>query len=564
MATHCLSSSPAHELQADSGVRMHANSDSTTSVWMTDQARNTFPQLDGNQAVDVCIIGAGIAGITTAYLLAREGKSVVVLDDGPVASGETSRTTAHLANALDDRYAKLEKIRGQEVTRLAAQSHTAAIDHIESIVEGESIDCDFQRLDGFLFVPRNRSSRILKRELDAARRAGLHGVEMIDRAPIPSFDTGPCLRFPRQAQFHPLKYLAALVEAIRRESGFIFTNTRAVDVQGGSPALVKTKNGYTVTATAVVVATNSPFIDVVSVHTKQHAYRTYVIGGEIPQGSIPVALYWDTLDPYHYVRVHEGLLIVGGEDHKTGQDENPSRHFRRLERWARERFPIGDVKIRWSGQVMETIDGLAFIGKDPGGLENVYIATGDSGMGMTHGTIAGLLLNDLIAGRDNAWAVVYEPARKPVGVLKDYVKENLNVATQYADWVTPGDVKSVEQIPFGEGAIIRDGVRKIAAYRDPTGEAHQRSAICSHLGCIVGWNSTEKTWDCPCHGSRFDKYGKVLNGPAATDLASLEASIKSRKHSLSWLKVDDRILCLSDFIHAESGLGQAGDILFRR
>jgi glycine/D-amino acid oxidase-like deaminating enzyme/nitrite reductase/ring-hydroxylating ferredoxin subunit len=497
---------------------------STTSVWMTGEARkrNTFAELNRNLTVDICIIGAGISGITTAYLLAREGRSVVVLDDGPVGGGETSRTTAHLANALDDRYEQLEKIHGQEITRLAAQSHTAAIDRIESIVDSEAIDCEFQRLDGFLFTPPNRSSRILKRELDAAHRAGLHTVEMIDRAPISSFDTGPCLRFPRQAQFHPLKYLTALVEAIRRVGGFIFTNTRAVDVQGGSPALVKTKNGYTVTAAAVVVATNSPFIDVVSVHTKQHAYRTYVIGTEIPHGSIPVALYWDTLDPYHYVRVHEGLLIVGGEDHKTGQDENPSKHFRRLERWARERFQFGDVKFRWSGQVMETIDGLAFIGKDPGGLKNVYIATGDSGMGMTHGTIAGLLLNDLIAGRDNAWAAVYEPARKPVGALKDYVKENLNVAAQYTDWLTPGDVNSVAQIPAGEGAIIRNGVRKVAAYRDATGETHQLSAICPHLGCIVGWNSTEKTWDCPCHGSRFDKYGRVLNGPAATDLTSVE------------------------------------------
>jgi glycine/D-amino acid oxidase-like deaminating enzyme/nitrite reductase/ring-hydroxylating ferredoxin subunit len=501
---------------------MRTDSGSTTSVWMTEEAKNTFAQLDRNQEVDVCIIGAGIAGVTTAYLLAREGRRVAILDDGPVAGGETSRTTAHLANALDDRYVELEKIHGEDVTRLAAESHTAAIDRIESIVQAEAIDCGFQRLDGFLFVPPKRSIRILKKELDAAHRAGLHDVQMVDRAPIKSFDTGPCLRFPRQAQFHPLKYLSALVKAIRRDGGLVFTNTRAVDVQSGSPALVQTKNGHTITASSVVVATNSPFIDIVSVHTKQHAYRTYVIGAEMLQGSVPAALYWDTLDPYHYVRVYEELLIVGGEDHKTGQEENPSKHFRRLERWARERFAIEDVKFRWSGQVMETIDGLAFIGKDPGGLENVYIATGDSGMGMTHGTIAGLLLTDLIAGRDNAWAAVYEPARKPVRALKDYVTENLNMAAQYTDWVTPGDVNIVEQIPIGEGAIIRNGVRKIAMYRDARGQPHPQSAICTHLGCVVGWNSTEKTWDCPCHGSRFDKYGKVLNGPAATDLTSAE------------------------------------------
>jgi glycine/D-amino acid oxidase-like deaminating enzyme/nitrite reductase/ring-hydroxylating ferredoxin subunit len=489
---------------------------------MTTSGENTFPPLDRDLAADVCIIGAGIAGLTTAYHLAREGKSVIVLDDGPAGGGETGRTTAHLANALDERYVELEKIHGEEVTRLAAQSHTAAIDRLESIVKAERIDCDFQRLDGYLFVPPKRSTRILRKELDAAHRAGLHDAEMVDRAPVDSFDTGPCLRFPRQGQFHPLKYLAALMTAIRRDGGQIYTGTRAIDVKGGSPARVQTKNGHTVTAAAVVVATNSPFIDIVSVHTKQHAYRTYAIGASVGDGPPEPALYWDTLDPYHYVRLYDDILIVGGEDHKTGQDANPSKHFRRLERWARERFPLQDVQFRWSGQVMETIDGLAFIGKDPGGLENVYIVTGDSGMGMTHGTIAGILLPDLIGGRRNPWAQIYEPARKPVRTLRTYLKENLNMAVRYADWLTPGDVRAAEQIPSGEGAIIRDGVRKVAVYRDESGAAHHLSAICTHLGCVVGWNSAEKTWDCPCHGSRFDKYGKVVNGPAATDLESVD------------------------------------------
>src|SRR5437588_3341655 len=248
---------------------MRTDSGSTTSVWMTEPGQGDFPQLDRNQEVDVCIIGAGIAGLTAAYLLVREGKSAAVLDDGPVGAGETSRTTAHLANAFDDRYVELEKIHGKEVTRLAAQSHTAAIDRIESIVNAEAINCDFQRLNGFLFVPPKRSTRILKKELGAAHRAGLHDVEMIDRAPITSFDTGPCLRFPQQAQFHPLKYLSALAKAIRRDGGLVFTNTRAIDVQGGRPSHVQTKNGQTITAAAVIVATNSPFIDIMSVHTKK-------------------------------------------------------------------------------------------------------------------------------------------------------------------------------------------------------------------------------------------------------------------------------------------------------
>jgi Rieske Fe-S protein len=271
----------------------------------------------------------------------------------------------------------------------------------------------------------------------------------------------------------------------------------------------------------VVVATNSPFVDIVSIHTKQHAYRTYAIAAGLSnEAAVPPGLYWDTLDPYHYVRRYGETLIVGGEDHKTGQEENPEKLFRRLERWARQRFPITAVQQRWSGQILETLDGLAHIGLDPGGMKNVYVATGDSGMGMTHGTIAGMLLTDLIQGRDNAWAQIYEPSRKPVRAVAEYVKENVNMAKQYTGWVTAGDVDSVEDIPRDSGGILRDGVRKIAVYRDAAGIVHQTSAVCTHLGCIVNWNSAEKTWDCPCHGSRFDKLGKVLSGPAEKDLTS--------------------------------------------
>jgi glycine/D-amino acid oxidase-like deaminating enzyme/nitrite reductase/ring-hydroxylating ferredoxin subunit len=508
------------------GGSMSNDSGSTISLWMTDDGSAAFPSLAGDEQADVCIIGAGIAGLSTAYSLSQDGKSVIVIDDGPPGGGETARTTAHLANALDDRYFELEKIHDSETTRLAAASHTAAIDRIESIVKSEHIDCDFERIDGFLFVPPKRSTRVLKKELAAAHRAGLNDVEFVDRAPFGSFDTGPCLRFPRQGQFHPLKYLSGLVRAIKKNGGRIFSKTRAIKVQSGAPVRVETANAYSITAEAVVVATNSPFIDIVSIHTKQHAYRTYAIAAGLSnEAAVPPGLYWDTLDPYHYVRRHGETLIIGGEDHKTGQEDNPGKLFGRLERWARQRFPITEVQQRWSGQILETLDGLAHIGPDPGGMQNVYVATGDSGMGMTHGTIAGMLLTDLIQGRDNFWAKIYEPSRKPVRAVTEYVKENINMATQYTEWVTGGDVESVKDIPADSGGIIRDGVRKIAVYRDGAGKVHETSAVCTHLGCIVNWNSAEKTWDCPCHGSRFDKFGKVLNGPAAKDLLSATRKI---------------------------------------
>ena len=214
------------------------------------------------------------------------------------------------------------------------------------------------------------------------------------------------------------------------------------------------------------------------------------------------------------------ILIVGGEDHKAAQASDVEARYERLETWMRERFPAArELEFRWSGQVMETQDGLAFIGRNPLDTPNVYVVTGDSGMGMTHGTIAGILISDLIAGRDNPWAALYDPSRIRTGAADEWVKENLNVAAQYTAWVTPGDVSSVDEIPPNSGAVMREGLTKIALFRDEAGELHGCSAVCTHLGCIVGWNPSASTWDCPCHGSRYDKYGKVINGPAKTDLA---------------------------------------------
>ncbi len=489
---------------------------------------------------DVCIVGAGIAGITTAYLLAKQGKSVIVLDDGAVGGGQTQRTTAHLSNALDDRYFEIERLHGSEGAKLAAGSHTAAIDRIESIIAEERIACDFARLDGYLFLPPGEPAELLDHELEAAHRAGLGGVERLPRAPLLNFDTGPCLRFPRQAQFHPLKYLTAVAAAIERAGGRIFTATHAETIAGGKPARIKTANGRTVTADAVVVATNSPVNDLLAIHTKQAAYISYAIGATVPRGAVANALYWDTLDPYHYLRIQplspeagmteasasagQDVLIVGGEDHKTGQAPEHSDPYARLEAWARVRFPmIGEVRFRWSGQVLETIDGLAFIGHNPLDEPNVFIVTGDSGIGMTHGTIAGILITDLILGKENPWTTLYDPSRKTLRALSRFVKENLNVARQYGDWLTSGDVDSPTEIKAGAGAVIRHGLTKMAVYRDEQGVCHEFSAVCPHLGGIVHWNDAEKTWDCPCHGSRFDRLGGVVSGPANRDLGGVDS-----------------------------------------
>lgn len=507
---------------------MNSDSGETTSVWMaTAPEIPTDGKLTENVRANVCVVGAGIAGMTTAYLLMREGKSVVVIEDGRVGRSMTGRTTAHLVNALDERFSEIERLHGERGARLAAESHSAAISRIEEIVQTEAIDCDFGRLDGYLFTPPNTSKKPLEDELEATHRAGLIGVEMVDCAPIEGFDTGKCLRFPNQGQFHPLKYLAGLARAIRRGGGHIFTDTHADKIEGGETARIQTSAGHVVTADAVVVATNSPVNDLLVIHTKQAPYMTYVIGARVPRGSVTKALYWDTPDPYHYVRIQNeddahDVLIVGGEDHKTGQADDANRRFAALERWTRTRFPmIEEIEFQWSGQVLEPVDGLAFIGRNPLDKDNVFIATGDSGNGMTHGTIAGILLTDLIMKRENEWETLYDPTRKTLRAAKEFAAENLNVAAQYTDLVTPGEVDSTDEIKPGEGAIIRRGLKKIAIYRDDAGALHERSAVCVHLGCIVDWNSKEKTWDCPCHGSRYDARGTVFQGPANSNLTEV-------------------------------------------
>ena len=504
------------------------------SVWSATAPKMRSQSLKKDTQADVCVVGAGIAGLTTAYLLTLEGKSVIVIDKIGVDQGETINTSAHLSNEIDATYRDITRYHGAKGARLAAQSHTEAIAKIESIVAKEKIDCDFARVDGYLFLGPNDSEKTLDQEFEDAHDAG---VKVTKEPALPfQIAQGPCLHFPNQAQFHVSKYMDGLARAFKRAGGKIYSKAEAKEIKGGESAQVKTTTGHTITADAVVVATNTPVNDWMTMHTKQAAYRTYVIGVPVPLDSVPAALYWDTEDPFHYVRVqrlNEGetsrdILIIGGEDHKTGQNEDLENRYARLLSWGRTHLPgLPEPEFRWSGQIMDTVDGLAFIGRNPGDEQNVYIVTGDSGVGLTHGTIAGMLITDLIMGRENPWSILYDPARKSPLAAITFAKENLNVAAQYSDWVTPGEVGSAEEIQPGTGAILRSGLSKIAVYRDAQGKLHERSAVCTHLGCIVAWNGSEVSWDCPCHGSRFDPDGKVLNGPAVAPLEPVETEKRS-------------------------------------
>jgi glycine/D-amino acid oxidase-like deaminating enzyme/nitrite reductase/ring-hydroxylating ferredoxin subunit len=503
------------------------------SYWLDSVEPLIYSPIDADLKTEIVIIGAGISGLSVAYVLAKSGREVVVLEDGFVGSGETGRTTAHIVNALDDRFSEIAKRLGEKEALLAAASHSSAIDFIEKVVHDEKIDCEFMRIDGYLFLHPSDKLKTLEDEYEITNQIGLK-TELLDRVPGVDFEKGPSLKFARQAQFHPLKYLRGLAEAVVRYGGRIYTETHAEEIK----EKMVTANGHLIEAENIVVATNSPVNDLVTMHTKQHPYRTYVVGALIPKGTVPYALWWDTgdmkskwvPDPYHYVRLQpydeqHDLLIGGGEDHKTGQAEAEhileEDRFTNLISWLKQRFPMmGETVYRWSGQVLEPVDSLAFIGRNPGD-EHIYISTGDSGNGMTHGTIAGMLIADLIQGVPNAWEKIYDPSRITLKAAGDFLKEAGNMAAQYLDYLTPGDLKSVENLAPNAGAIVNIGAKKAAVYRDEHNVLHAYSAVCPHLGCIVHWNNAEKSFDCPCHGSRFTCQGNVVNGPAQSDLKKI-------------------------------------------
>lgn len=496
----------------------------TTSLWHDTRLPtfDTRPELE----TDVCVVGAGIAGLTVAFELVRQGVRVSVIDDGPIGGGETGRTTAHLASAVDDRLYRLEERLGARGARQVAESHAAAIDWIEMAVHELAIDCDFERVDGYLFAPGD-TSRELDKELVAARRAGL-AVERVDRAPL-AIDTGPALRFARQAQFHPLRYLRGLAEAIVERGGHIHTHAHVAAIKPGEPLTVELEGDRRMLCRIAIDATNATITSPIKLTIRQAAYRSYVIAFDLAPGSVPRALYWDTEHPYHYARVANGtfgrdVLVVGGGDHRTGRGD-AARAWGDVERWGRSMFPIaGSVITRWSGQVLEPADGPAFIGKSPD-LDHVYVVSGDSGNGLTHGTIAGMLLPELLRGRGSPWAAIYDPSRTHLHGFGTFVKQAAGSAVPYAEWLGRGDVATVDDIPCGEGAVVRRGLHMLAAFRDEAGVCHVSSATCPHMRGVVHWNAAEQSWDCPCHGSRFDAYGRVVNGPATKDLAAIDEPI---------------------------------------
>ena len=507
---------------------MNVGDEKTQSLWMDTEVAPDAKRLTRDERADIVIIGSGIAGLSTAYELSQAGHSVVVIDRGKIAKGMTSRTTAHLTSPSDDGFASVTKVRGEERAREFYQSHSAAIDRIEAIQEKEKIECNFRRLDGFLFPALGKKPQDeLGSEYEAAKSIGVD-VEWHTGLPFKGLGDLRCLRYANQATFHPLRYLRGLAGAIEAKGGKLFADTRVDEVEeNGDEVIIHTETGRSVRAPWAVVATNSPINDRVAIHTKQAPYRTYAMAITIPKDTLKDGLYWDTLDPYHYLRLQPGrgnfdYVIVGGADHKTGASDDGEERHEAIEAWARNLLPkLGSVTHRWSGQVMDPIDYSAFIGRNPGN-ERVFVVTGDSGQGMTHGVVASLLISNLILQGKADWLELYDPARKTITAVHNFISENVTPLKNFAEYVAPGEISSLDELRPGEGAIMRRGLQKIAAYRDPKGNLYLRSAQCTHLGCHIHWNSLETCWDCPCHGSHFAPDGTALNGPAVSPLDKID------------------------------------------
>jgi glycine/D-amino acid oxidase-like deaminating enzyme/nitrite reductase/ring-hydroxylating ferredoxin subunit len=502
----------------------------SNSLWMEiDVAADANP-LSETGRCDVVVVGSGIAGLSAAYELAKRKLSVIVIDRGRICSGMTARTTAHLAPLCDDLMSEMARLRGQELAKGFYQSQAAAVSRIEQIQKAETIDCDFRRLDGYLFQGRRQPADVIDRELDAVRAAGAP-VERLVGVPLAGCADRHVLRYPDQATFHPLKYLAGLVRACKGMGVKFFADTPAQEVIDEKNAVTVKTTRAQIIASSAIIATNSPIVDRYALHTKMAPYRTYAVAFAINKDALPDALYWDTEDPYHYVRLQPGargknFVIVGGEDHKTGEADDAESRFGRLEDWARELIPaLENITHRWSGQVLDTIDYAGFIGRNPGS-ERVYVATGDSGQGMTHG-VAGALINaDLITLGTSDWAHVYAPDRKPVAAIGNYLRENATALKNLAEYLTAGEISSLDELQAGHGAILRQGLNKLAAYREANGEVRLHSSSCTHIGCQLHFNSFEHTWDCPCHGSIFGVDGEPLNAPAISPLQKVDAQQK--------------------------------------
>jgi glycine/D-amino acid oxidase-like deaminating enzyme/nitrite reductase/ring-hydroxylating ferredoxin subunit len=499
----------------------------TTPFWTGSASLPRFQKLDRSARVDVAIVGAGITGLTAAYLLSSEGHTVAVIERDRCAGVDSGHTTAHLTMVTDDRLTNLVASFGQDHAQAVWDAGLAAIAQIDAIVRDEQIACGFTWVPGYLHAPvdgTDDESQTLQKEAALASSLGFDATFVAD---VPVMQR-PGVRFDNQARFHPTAYLAGLARAIVDKGGLIFEQTPAEGFSDDPP--VVHAGGHTIRCDHIVLATHNPltgtagFASAALLQTKLALYSSYVVAGRIRKDRVPDALFWDTANPYCYLRLeradHDDLVILGGEDHKTGQVRDTTTCYERLERTLSSLVPDVDMTHRWSGQVIETADGLPYFGETS---RNQFVATGFSGNGMTFGTLGAMIMADRILGRPNPWSELFDADRTRIRAgLWDYIEENSDYPYyMIRDRFAGAEGRSLRDVPRGQGKVLQLDGQRVAAYRGEDGAMVLRSAVCTHMGCLVDWNEAERTWDCPCHGSRFRPTGEVLAGPAESALSEV-------------------------------------------
>jgi glycine/D-amino acid oxidase-like deaminating enzyme/nitrite reductase/ring-hydroxylating ferredoxin subunit len=491
------------------------------SLWKETAGMELFPKLNENLDTEVVVIGAGITGLTTALKLVEAGKKVILLEAFRIGDGTTGLSSCHLTTDIDEEYRNIASDFDEEIMKLVADSRKAGIDFIEEFGKAKNISCDFQRVPGYWYTEIVEDISRLKDEHEFASQAGLD-VSLTDQTELPF--AVKALKFDNQAQFNSQKYLNGLAGYLRDNGCQIYESSLVNHVEEKDDYFWVRTASATVKAKHLVMATHIPiFFNVLQ--TVNAPYRSYMMAVKLRSGNYPQGLFWDTAQPYHYIRTYETgegkYLVVGGEDHKTGHEENSEKCFDALEKYIRDRFDVEEISYRWSAQYYEPADGLPYIGRSPFS-KKAYLATGFSGDGLVYGTVAGMIIADLICGKENKWHKAFDSTRfTPAASAYDFIKENSDVVKHFVGDRIKADAQELSEVKEGEGKIVKIDGQKIAAARDENGQVHACSPVCPHMGCFVKWNNAEKSWDCPCHGSRFTLKGEVIYGPAVKNLGKI-------------------------------------------
>lgn len=518
-------------------------------IWIDRSPETDYDPLENDLAVDVAVVGGGIAGVTTAAKLRERGKSVALVERDRIVVGVTGRTTAKLTSLHGLVYDHLIDHFDEEAARQYADANEAAIEDVAETVETHDVDCDFQRAPAYTYVAkdgrraeRRERRKQIRAEVEAARRAGLP-ASFTEETDLP-YDVEAAVRVDDQAHFHPRSYLLELARRVPDDDSYVFEETTVRDVSGGSTCTVETDRG-TITADDVVVATHFPIDDHAFYFARMRPKRSYVLAARLNDDP-PDGMYYKPYTPYFSVRPRpageESMVLVGGQNHRTGHGHDTTERYEKLEAQAREYFDVDAIEYRWSTQDYVSVDRVPFVGPIAPQVRNVYVATGFGGWGMTNGTAVGILLADLITGRDNDWEDVYHPTRFRFGASKDELFSHNRHAIEHVvrDRVDRPPRLDLDDLEPGEANVFEGPDDPVAVYRDEGGDIHAVSAVCTHMGCLVSWNDGETSWDCACHGSRFGVDGRVLDTPAIDDLESVDVD-ELRQDATTWRSESDVI-----------------------